>query len=469
MSRDAADKIVLKDDAIYDQSKRAESVLDYVLRDELKAASGDAEVPTVDVETAKRATPIIDGETGRTASRILFVTSDSAVLSSGSAVQSEYLALSDHLDEVHVLVLIPRKGAGKSVRVGERVWVYSVFAPHWWQLPFRARSAAYDALVFHGSVRPDIVVGKDPYEAGLAALLIGRAFERPVQVHVPDDFTEAAFRERAAGNKWRKRIAKYVLKRVPSVRARTDAIKGMLQKRFKNIADLEVLPRFFNFSGFLAATPSIDVHDTYRDYIFIAVAFGPLTADSYIHDVFTALNRPLHNPRIGLIVVGEGPAEHLFQEKVKLLGIERNVVFLKSAPDPISLLKTADLLVEAGTTRASEANVMRAAAAGLPVLAIETEVRKDLFEDGHSAFLCPAKDIPCITQKFTKFLNTPALRKQFSLNGTQIARDRLIEDPNAYYRAYRDSIEVVLEGAMPSVEAKKEPAHTTFMPASVGG
>lgn len=444
MSGDVRNKVILKDDAVYDQAKRAESVLDYVLRDEIDAVSGNAS-PTIDVKSAKKAAPIIHRDTGRTASRILFVTSDSAVLTSGSAVQNEYLALSNHLDEVHILVLLPRKGNEKSVRVGDRVWVYSVFAPHWWQLPFRAREVAGELLVFNGSIRPDIVVGKDPYEAGVAALWIGRAFKRPVQIHVPDDFTEPAFRERTAGNKWRQRLARYVLKRVSSVRAQTDAIKGMLAKRFKKVKDLEVLPRFFNFTGYLTATPVFDVHNIYRDFIFVAVTFGPFTSDSHLHDIFTALNRSLHNPRIGLVVVGDGPAEHLFRQKVKLLGIERNVVFLKRVEDPVSLLKTADLLVETGTSLESEANVMRAAAAGLPILATETDLRRDLFKDGESAFLCPPGDTISMAQKFTKFLNTPALRKQFSLSSTQIARDRLIEDPEAYYRAYCDSIEVVLE------------------------
>lgn len=438
-----SDKVELTEDDLYDQSRRAQRVLDYVLYGDAK----NDDTSGVDVRAARSAPPVAARDSGREASRVLFVTRDEAALSANSAVQREYAELTGYFDEVHVFVLIPRKGEGKTVRVTDRMWVYPVRSGYWWTLPFAAKRHAAEALVFHGSVRPDVIVGTDPYEAGLAALLIGRACDRPVQIHVPEDFTDDAFRKRDPDNGWRRRIARYVLKRVTSVRAKTEAIKTMLQQRFKKIGDIEVLPRFYNFTGYRDAVPAFDVHDKFRDFVFVALTFGELTADSRIHDVFAALNRVLHNPRIGLVVVGDGPAEAIFKEKVKLLGIERNVVFLKTAEDPVSLVKTADLLIETGTSVESEEYVMRAAAAGLPMLAVETALRKDLFRDGHSAFLCPPGDVPCLSQKFTKFLNSPALRKQFSLEGAAVARDRLIEDPAAYYRAFGDSIEVVVSGA----------------------
>lgn len=433
----------------YDQSRRAQQVLDYVLKDEVAAASGASTDLGVPVDAALHEAPVAEIDSMRATSRVLFVTGDAAALTSGSTLQESYRALARVFDEVHVLVLIPRKGTTKSTRIDQRAWTYAVYSPHWWKLPFAARSAAREFLTFHETVRPDIIVGAEPYEAGVAALWIGRAFDRPVQIHVPDDFTAEAFRDRSPHNKWRVRMARYVLKRVASVRTKTDAIKQSLAARFKRLDDIEVLPRFYNFTGYLTAQPTADIHDTYRDFVFIILAFGPLTADSHLHETFTALNRVLHNPRIGLVVVGDGPARELFDEKVKLLGIERNVVFLKTLEDPISYVKTADLVFLTGTDRASEEHAMRAAAAGTPLIAATTDLLEDLFNDGESAFLCPQGDPTCFAQKFTKLLNMPALRKQFARNSQQVTRDRLIEDPNSYYRAYRDSIEVVLAGEEP--------------------
>lgn len=443
-------KVLFEGEELYDQSRRAETVLNHVLSGALeeleKPKTRDSEVP---VASEIRSAPIINQvRSDRATSRVVFVTSDPGLLTSGSAQQNEYVELASVFDEVHVLVLVNRKGKDTNVRIGSKTWIYSVHSSYWLGLPFFAKNTAYDMLVFNESFRPDIVVGTDPYEAGLAALFIAKEFARPVQVYVSEDFTAPSFSSKPHNN-WRRRIAKYVLRRVKSVRVKTGSLQDFIKKEFKNVADLEVLPKFYNFSGYLKATPAFNIHDTYKDFVFIMLAFGPLVANSNLHDTFTALYRTLKNPRIGLIVIGSGPAKKLFEDKVKLLGIERSVVFLNSVEDPVSYMKTADALIETATDKDSEEHIMRAAAAGLPIIAVETDLRKDLFKDGQSAFLCPPGDSICISQKLTKFINGDAFRKIFSQTGEQIAKDRLIEDPASYYRAVRDSIEVILEKSAP--------------------
>ena len=205
-----------------------------------------------------------------------------------------------------------------------------------------------------------------------------------------------------------------------------------------------MLPQFYNFKSFLDAEPAFNVHERYKDFLYVAVAFGPLTADSPLHDTFSALNDVLHNPRIGLIVVGAGPAKQLFEEKTKLLGIEKNVVFLPEATDLVSLLKTADVLVETSTSKESEGSILKGAAAGIPMVMYETDLRSDLFKDLESASMCEKGDIRGISKGFRDLLNNSALRTQYRTATRNIVETRLVEDENTYYRALRDSIEITL-------------------------
>ncbi|MEX0917666.1 MAG: glycosyltransferase [Candidatus Paceibacterota bacterium] len=433
--------VIFEADELYDQSRRAERVLDYVIEGDVAAEAESTEVDSTEV---RRSSQVLDVVDMRATSRVLFVTQDTDVFTEGSSAQQAYVGLEQSFDEVHVLVLVRRKGKETSVRLSDRTWAYAACDLRWWRVPFRARSRAEELLVFNGSIRPDVVVAVEPYEAGVAAYLIAKRFDRPLQVHVSENFLSDAFVSRAKHNKWRRRMARFVLKRTKSVRTATSAVKEVIEKRFRNVADLEVLPKFYNFSGYLNAQPAFDVHDKYRDFTFIALAFGELTATSNLHTTFTALNRYLHNARMGLIVVGNGPAKHLFEEKVALLGVKERVVFVTTSADPVSLMKTADVLIETGTTPDSEETIMRAAAAGIPIVATHSELRDDLFVNGESAYLCAADDPHCIGQKLMKLLNTPAIRRQFSLQVREVARDRLIEDPAAYYRAYRDTVEVAL-------------------------
>lgn len=427
----------------YNQSSRAEAVLDQILHGESESQVS-VEEEGVAVSEALRARPILDYDTGRTHSRLAFVTSEQSVLEEGSVEREFYLNLSTVFDEVHVLVLIPRRGNDSFMRAESNVWIYKVHNKNWWRLPWQAKRAANKALTFNGNIRPDIVVGVDPFEAGLGAYFIAKQFGRPFQLHVKTNPFASDFAEKRANNNWRLRIAKYLLKRTKSIRTESEQLKQVIEKRYKQVVELFTLPHFYNFSGLIDAKPTLNLHEQYPGYAFIILAFGPLTADSHLHDLFTALRQTLLNQRIGLVVVGDGPAAPLFFEKVKLLGIEKSVIFQKKAENLPSYFKTADALVETGTEKDSEVNILRATAAGLPIIAVNTDLRADLFAGTKAAFLCPAGDLQCLSQRVSQFINAAALRVQFKDQLQDIAKNRLQENPAAYYSAICATIESVL-------------------------
>lgn len=453
------------DGVFFDPSKRAEAILDHVLDTELsiEAKSG----PKVSVSDALRSRPILDSDTGRNKARVVFVTTDESALVKGSLQQNEYQTLSKLFDEFHVLVLIGRSGKDSFERAGSNLWVYRVHQKHWWRLPKTSLKAARAALTFNGSVRPDVIVGVDPFEAGLGAYYIARDFERPLQIHIKTNFLTANYSKLNKGNWWRVRMAKNLLKRVASVRTATANLKDILFKRYPKISDLEVLPRFYNFAGLAEAQPAFDLHQKYKDFVLVILAFGPLTADSHLHDLFSALRKTLLNQRIGLIVVGDGPAKSLFEEKVKLLGIEKSVVFKKQAEDLASYLKTANLLVQTDISSDSEMVIMQAAAAGLPIVAFETELRLDLFEDGKSALLCKPKDLLALSQKVTYFINNLAIRSLLKSESQAMASARLQENAEGYYQAYQETIERILFTAEAVEEVKSTNTATAPLEATI--
>lgn len=447
--------IIYNDDVWFDQSRRAEAVLEHVIGTEFEPID-DTPKNLVSVEEELSGRPVLDEDTGRKKSRVLFLTTDEAVLETDSLARKYYLDIAGLFDEVHVFVLVNRKGKDSFERSADNLWFYKVHDRNLKHLPKTALSAAQDALVFNGTVRPDLVVAMDPFESGWAAYFIARDFKRPLQVHVKKDFFRDDFKSKdRSKNKWRKKKAHQLLKRVHSVRTDTERLKQEIEKRYQKVSDLKVLPHFYNFSGLQSSKVITDIHTLYKDFAFVMICFSKLTADSSLQDIFTAFAKILKNRRIGLLIIGDGPAQELFAEKAKLLGIEKSVVFLKQATDLASLLKSADLLVETKTSTDSEGRVLQAAAAGLPMLAYETDLRKDLFKDGESAFLCTPGDFECLRQKLVKFINSKTIRLQFSRGSASMAKNRLHEDPLAYYRAYRSTIESILIPNEPKPDTNK--------------
>lgn len=432
----------------WDQSTRAEAVLQHILESDVESAAAvNNKVPEeqrMTVEEAISARPVLDQDTGRNKARVLFVTTDKRALVKDSALRLYYASLAVAFDEVHVLCLTTGNGEDSFDRAGTNLWFYQIKSSAWWKLPWAARRAADEALTWNGLARPDVIVGVDLFEAGLAAYLISRKFSRQIQYHVYTDPFAPSFKTAATDNNWRVRIAKFILKRASSLRVSTGALKETLAARYRRLKDVGVLPRFYDFKGIADSMPSMNLHEKYRDFSFIILVFGRLTATGELHDVFAALHKLLKNPRIGLLVVGDGPGKQLFVEKVKILGIEKNVVFQKEADDLISYLKTADIMVELDTDEEAEVRILKGAMAGTPMLLSATDLRQDMFKDGESAFICVPDDLACVSQKVSKFINATVYRTKFSENAAFVAKSRINEDSTTHYQAIALSIESVL-------------------------
>ena len=433
-----------------DQSEVAKAVLDHVLYEDNPEVAEVLE-NQVAVEEEKRAPSILAFDSGRTKSRVLFVTTDAAILEKGSAAEKKYLHISEWFDELHIMVLLPGRSLNEvTERISTNVWVYVVQAKDYTVSAQAALHRLEEDLLFNDSLRPDIVVATDPLTSGVAAKAIGERFGRVWQVQIKTHFFGTELQPRQISF-WETRVAKKVLRTTPSVRFGSAEIAvGIKKIVVPKTDDQKILPQYYNFDALKNSTPVFDLKERYPEYKLIIVTFGLLTADSNLHDVFVALRNVLHKNRIGLIIIGDGPAKKLFVEKAQLLDIEKNVVFVSESADLIPYYKTADVLIETGLTSVADETVLRAIAAGLPTIAYETELRSDLLKDGRSALLCPADDPHCLSQNMGKFLNNQGLRTQFRRRLNMIADSRLHEDKRSYFEALRDSVEIAL---VPTEEA----------------
>jgi glycosyltransferase involved in cell wall biosynthesis len=437
----------LLDRNLNEPSAIAESLLDNFIEAESPEEKTRRQLQSVAIQDARVGKKVIFQQSDRTQSRVLFVTENLNYLEENSRVVSELKLLSIIFDEIHVFVLSPIGDKENLNRINDNVWVYKVGYRFWWRIPFTIRNFASQQLMFSDSFRPDIVVALEPYLAGLVGLRIAKKFERPFQIHLTEDCFSPLFKTREKKNAWRQRLAKWVIPRSDSQRVITSGLKDFLIQKFKLADTISVLPQFHNFSSLMNTKPAFNLHEVYKQFSFIILAFADLKLDSPLQDVFSGLHQILHNPRVGLVVVGDGGAQGLYAEKAKLLGIEQNVVINKNVEDKLSYLQTADMLIQTNTSKDSEALVLQAAAAGLPMVMYETELRKDLFQDGETASICEVGDTYGLAKEVNNFLNNPSLRKQYSTGTKYMVATRLEEDESTYYQAYRDSIETAIKDA----------------------
>lgn len=432
-------------DETWDASVKANNVLDAVLNETSPETNiRRANETTVGGELKKQR--MLEADSERMKSRILFITNNVSVHEEGSVARKKFIDLQTVFDEVHVLVLESyRKERRETKRIGSKVWVYASSPHFFWQHPLVARAVALEELKFTDGFRPDLVVALDPFESAVAAFFIADEFDRPYQVHIQDDtfLDKAKFISAHKNNKWRLRFMRYVLKRCPSVRVNTDTIKNAITKQYKKLDDVALLPRFFHTKQLLAL-PVKPETDTFPQFSFTAMSIGDLTAESTLFRALDAVRVLLQTPTIGYVVIGDGPTMQQFRARAAILGIAKQVLFLGAIPDYLEHLRSADVLIVTDTDSLSDDLVIKAAALGVPLIMARTKLREDLFEDGKHAFLCDPENAIEFAQKIHTFINSNALRNQFSVNSREVIRTRIEEDPELYRIAYRDTIERIL-------------------------
>jgi glycosyltransferase involved in cell wall biosynthesis len=419
------------------------------LKDEVQAALKDDQITTntpqgiqpgeVAIAAARRGTRLRTEASERTDIRIAFITSNTEVLTPGTATQQHYADLAQFVGEVHLLVLSTGRGAVKVERPMKNVWVYHIPGRHSVQQIIRAWQTARQHLRFNDVVQPDVLVATDPFTAGVATWLVSKLLHRPWQLHITENVFSLEWLIQSRANKRRHRLARFVTGRAPSVQVANAHIKRSAEPYCRADAQLMVLPHLYNLAAFQAEQP-VDLRTQYPQYSLLILADGLFTADSPLHDVFAGIHHILKNPRIGLLVRGTGRAKALFTEKVELLQIAPQVVWLDPNADPVPAYQSADLFIETGTDSDANERVLRAIAAGTAVVCYHNDFRAGLLVDGESAFLVPAGESFALGQQVRVLVNDSAMRAQFAMRAKQVAKEQLHEDINTYFQAYRDSI-----------------------------
>jgi glycogen(starch) synthase len=240
-----------------------------------------------------------------------------------------------------------------------------------------------------------------------------------------------------------------------SVRAATSSIERLLARRF-TIPDLSLLPKFHNYTVIANAPSSLNLKDKYRSFVFNIIFVGKLNYESTLYRAIDAARFALRNPRVGLIVLGDGPARTEFERRAKILGIEQQVVFEKRETDIIPYLKSGNLLLVTDTDGDSDDTILMGAAAGIPLIMSRTARREDIFEHGVSAYLCEETDTQAFADRINDLLNDLGLRKVFTGNASAMVERRFHQSIGDYQESYRTSIEHAL-----FVESDEEMAKST--------
>lgn len=422
----------------YDASTRAQSELQSVLHREQKAISNEGKIS---VEEALKQQRIVTTTAQRSALRVLFISQDTTLLNPSTQSLDGFLDLRDLFEEVHILILragIPAKNP--TLRVADNVWLYTASAKTWWMLPKQGALLAEQEMAFAGGFRPDLIVARDPFESALVGKTLSLQYHKPFQIHVLSNYTGEAFRREAAKNFWRRFIPRFTLPFAVSVRAETKEMADIIAAHV-SVPDLAILPRYHSYESLVQTTEATDLARLYEPLRVFIVYIGSLGFDSTLFRTLDAARFILQNRRVGLLVIGNGPAKAEFQKRAKILGVERQVVFESRVEKAVAHLKSGHILMVTDTTKEADDLVLLGAVAGIPMVLASNEFRKGLFESGVSAYLCEPENTQQIANALSRLLNDPQMRQIVAKKAKTIILERFHQDVYEYREAFQKSLE----------------------------
>ena len=116
-------------------------------------------------------------------------------------------------------------------------------------------------------------------------------------------------------------------------------------------------------------------------------------------DVMLKVVKRLNDPKIKLLLIGEGPAKDHFKQMTHRLKISQQVIFQGWRKDISDLFKSSDILILPSRGEGLPGIIIEAMACGLPVIASNIPCLPDLIEDKKTGFLCDINDVACFAQK----------------------------------------------------------------------
>lgn len=416
--------------------QKAQQSLDAILTAEKRSPARATEA-TVSISVARQE-PVYTPQTGRTKTRVLFVTTDVSILTQTTKSLDGFTAIAEVFHEVHIMVLrtgIPAKHP--VLRVDANTWLYTVTAKHEWQLPFMAWRMMQQELSFAEGFRPDVLVARDAGVSALAVYGAGRVYDRPVQLHL------AETPEVTLGLVARF-VRKWLVRTFASVRVTTDEQAQAVKASHPGCHDVSVLPRFRNYLGLFTGQQGMYLQQKYPQFNFIILYIGQLTPTSTAFSAIDAVRSVLRNPRVGFVIVGNGTGVMECERRATLLGIRDQVVIERRADDIAQYVASADLLLVTDTDSAADEVALYGASAGTPMVLAKTTLRSDLFADGSSAYVIDDVRSARTSDLLVQLLNDSQSRLIMRHTVRQVAEDRLYVDPTAYQASYRASIEAAI-------------------------
>jgi glycosyltransferase involved in cell wall biosynthesis len=240
-----------------------------------------------------------------------------------------------------------------------------------------------------------------------------------VQVHT--DFLSPAFAKHSFKNKIRVGIARRVLYAAAGIRVVTERIKKSLQVRYgTRIVEPTVIP--------IIAQPTAHTDATLppHDFAFSLIAVSRFEREKCIGDILDALALVRRQyPSTGLFLVGEGSQKPYLEQRIRILGLTKAVIFLGWRTDAPSLMTQANAFIQASAYEGYGMTLIEAALARVPIITTDVGIVGDVLRPDTDVLVASHSSPQMLAAQIVRLIEDNQLRLTLAAEAEYVVRNHL--------------------------------------------
>lgn len=318
--------------------------------------------------------------------KTLMISLDKKILDAGSLAAERMIK---NAGEDFLFILIPNDKKSE-IDLDEKVFVASTGGGKFCQ---------FFKLIFLGKEKIkkyqiETITVQDPFFIGLAGWILKFLTGVKLEIQLHGDFySNDYYKKNSLIDFFRFYLGKFIIKKASSVRVVGERIKKSLIKMGVAENKIIVRPVTIDYEWIKNYQPKNNLHEKYPVYskIFLFLGrFDRVKNISWLIDIFCSVIEKKKDCL--LLLVGGGREEDCIKQKIKKLGLEKNVIVEGWTDDPIGYLKTAACLVFSSSSEGYGLVAMEAKAAGTPVIMTDVGVANYELKFGPEVTIVPVGD-----------------------------------------------------------------------------
>ncbi|MFH1956611.1 MAG: glycosyltransferase family 4 protein [Patescibacteria group bacterium] len=355
------------------------------------------------------------------------ISTDRKILEENSEVRQRMIEYSKLVSELHIIVFFKWKYgfSGRKIKFSANGSIYPTSSWSKWFYIFSAIKIGRN-IIKKDPTKMDyyVVTTQDPFECGLAGYILKTMFSKKtrLQLQIHTDFLNPYFVQHSMLHRVRVLIARFLIPRANCIRVVSERIKKSLSAiNYQLSSKISVLPVFIDVEKIKNFPVKISLRDKYPQFDFIILMASRLTKEKNIGMAAEVIgNLVKRYPKIGLIIVGDGPDEKNLKLKIKNLKLDNNVILEGWTDDLVSYYKTASLFLITSYYEGYSRTAIEALICGCMVVMTDVGVAGELVKNNENGLIIPVNNKIELERAVLKMINDKVLHAKISLASESI-------------------------------------------------